>query len=172
MPGGGSGSVSGRKARRAGEVRQAELVEKPGWAEGLGTPARGHGRKSQGIRFELDCVEVLEKRFPDRVNHGQWLRWRGARGADRWGQTDVLIPREDGRVIVVECKLTWKPEGIVQLKELYLPVLRVIWPEVEFVPVLMCGGLAKGAEDMPRVSLRELADVPPGDVRLLTWRKL
>ena len=93
--------------------------------------ARGQrGAKAAGLRFERAVRRQLIKQFPKAqslplptLSHGPWYEFTDANGRG-YCQPDFVIQTER-EVFALECKLTDTVAGEAQLRELYLPVLRM-----------------------------------------------
>ena len=79
---------------------------------------RPRGAKREGIRYERGLADRLDPRV---WVYGQWWEYIDDRGHG-YCQTDFHYAAGDS-VIVLECKLTWTPEGHQQIAQLYAPVL-------------------------------------------------
>ncbi len=87
------------------------------WAQKCNRPrcipsSRPRGVKAEGLRYEGALARALAPAV-----RGQWWQYR-ADGPMRYCQTDLLLG-----AVIVECKLSWVPEGQRSLDELYLPVV-------------------------------------------------
>lgn len=103
-------------------------------------PRRLRGTKRLGIAYE----RALAKAIPA-ATHGQWFEYRHA-DEPSWCQIDLLL-ESARRVVVIEAKLTDLAAARQQLDELYLPVLRVAFPEKSVRGV---------------IALRHVTNVPEG----------
>lgn len=90
----------------------AKLGERP---KGL-PQARLRGIKGTGIRYERAVAGEL----PDAL-HGQWFEF-GDKNGPGWCQPDILLLGAS-KVLVLEVKYSWVPEGHTQIGELYRPVV-------------------------------------------------
>ena len=95
------------------------------WARVLpGRPAaipqgRPRGAKRAGVKFE----EALRDGVLRGAVRGVWIEFADANGHG-FAQADFVGYSADG-AFVAEAKLTWRREAYVQLRGLYLPLLRV-----------------------------------------------
>ncbi len=93
-------------------LRYAALAERP-----PGIPkGRPRGTKAVGLRFE----RALAKKLPT-ARHGQWFYYVDRNGPG-YCQPDLYF-EEQGRLIVLECKLTDCDGARGQILDLYAPVL-------------------------------------------------
>lgn len=99
-------------------------------------------RSSQdGLRYEKKVIQLLQKQLPELVA-GPWIKFVAGRiyqTRERWCQPDAFWADHDNkRVYVFEVKLSHTSNSWWQLQRLYIPVLRVIFPGYEFVPIEIC----------------------------------
>ena len=87
------------------------------------------GRRLEGIRYERKVHGYLETVFPGKYVQSPWLKFFPAGGCWRWCQPDGLVidPRR-GRITIVEVKYQHTAAAWWQVKQLYLPVLSLIFP--------------------------------------------
>lgn len=98
----------------------------------------------KGNRYENKVANLLHAYYPDRVIHGPWIEFTDANGFGVC-QPDMIILPEEGEsgIIVVECKLTYKPEAERKLKRLYAPLVKRIYGEMPCC-VQICKHLKRG----------------------------
>lgn len=90
------------------------------------------GRRADGIRYEKRVQAHLATLFPHAYLPSPWLRFR-VDGQWRWCQPDGLIFDLDrGRIICVEIKYSHTEAAWWQVRQLYLPVLRLCFPETHW----------------------------------------
>lgn len=110
----------------AGNVEQARISPTP---PPFIRQRKYSGRRADGVRYEKRVQAHLAELFPLTYVPSPWLHFQ-ADGAWRWCQPDGLIfdlPR--GRIICVEVKYSHTAAAWWQVRRLYLPVLRVCFPE-------------------------------------------
>lgn len=96
---------------------------------------------------------------------GQWIEYHDRRGLG-YAQTDhYLVLRQ--AIILLECKLSYRPSAWGQMSKLYRPLLEHLY-ERPCVGVLVCKN-TRGA-DLPLVDLLELVAKPKGS--LWAWHYL
>lgn len=100
-----------------GRIKWARLAERP---PSFGV-ARPRGAKAEGLRYE----RALAKALGPQALHGQWIEYEDSDG-QHYCQPDLLVVGAQ-RVLILEVKLTWVPEGLQALRELYIPVCEVVW---------------------------------------------
>jgi len=141
------------------------------WAEpclrprGLPEKKPRRGSKAEGLRFE----RALARALGPRCTQGQWFRFMDDNGPGHCQPDLLLIGRK--RIVVIECKLTFTLEGVMQLQELYLPVLRTHYARHEVLCVLACKNLTPQAPaGRIHASLRAaIEDALSGGVAVFHW---
>lgn len=101
--------------RKISGLQEARLAENP-W----GKAPRAKGTRAQGLRFERSVGKTL----PGAVHH-QWLRFVDNAGPGYCCPDYLMVVRST--LWVVECKLTDWNEAEIQMRDLYVPVLRMLW---------------------------------------------
>lgn len=96
----------------------------------FGRPRRLKGAFAAGIAYERNLAEA----FPDAL-HGQWLEFLDANGLG-YAQPDLQWDHGP-TTYVLEAKLTWVPSARSQLEDLYLPLLRHLWPRRTFRGIIV-----------------------------------
>ena len=110
--------------RPAGRVLKAEF--------GIPTFIRKRrytGRRAEGVRYEKKVQAYLREFYGDRYVDSPWLRFY-AEGKWRWCQPDAVmfdVPR--GVITIIEIKYQHTADAWWQVKQLYYPVLKVLFPE-------------------------------------------
>jgi len=126
----------------------------------------------RGTKFEQLLGRKLKLALPPRlaeVLDDQWVRYwleggkRGSAGL-RWAQMDLAVVGKHS-VVIGECKLTQQRAGRQELRRLYVPLAKVIWPGKAIVPVMFFNQPTEAeyeegrAEEFVRTALtRPLAD--------------
>ena len=99
--------------------------------------ARSRGAKARGVVYERKVHDYLHEAAAfsrDELVYTQspWLAFQDISGR-RWCQPDgILLRRADKHVAVVEVKYQHTSDAWWQLWRLYIPVLRLIYPEHTF----------------------------------------
>ena len=88
--------------------------------------------QQKGLRYEKKIVRELKRVMPNKVFHGQWLRYQDASGK-HYAQPDLYTVFPD-RVLLFECKLTQNDGARPQCLSLYAPLLT----ELYSLPVISC----------------------------------
>ena len=123
------------------------------------------GSKAEGLRFETRLARALGPR----VVQGQWFRFLDDNGPGHC-QPDLLLVGKK-RLVVIECKLTYTEEGILQLQDLYFPVLRTHYARHEVMGVLACRNLTpKAPAELTFPSLRDaIVAAQSGQISIFHW---
>ena len=109
--------------RPAGRVLSANFSQPPTLRK-----RRYTGRRLEGVRYEKKVHAYLEEFYGERYVASPWLRFF-TEGVWRWCQPDaILIDLEHGRITIVEIKYQFTSDAWWQVKHLYEPVLRVMFP--------------------------------------------
>lgn len=95
-----------------------------------------------GIRYELNVVKALALFVP--VLHNPWYVFEDDHGAS-YISPDIVLPY-DSKLIVAECKLTYKPEAIVKLRRLYCPIIAMA-TEKPVLPLVITKNLNPSAPE-------------------------
>lgn len=146
------------------------------WAETCTTPdfirddvkKKSRSQKS-GLAYERKVVKYLKSQYGDGCIPGQWIAYStndSNPGYPRFCQTDAILLFEK-RLVVIEVKLTHKPEAEEKLRFLYGPAAQKIWPREELSLVQITKNLEAGDEAPTEItqlpSLKE-------DYTLIHWR--
>lgn len=109
--------------RPAGKVLSAKLSLPPALRQ-----KRYTGRRLAGVQYERKVQVHLEGIYGPRYLAGPWLQFYTG-GAWRWCQPDgLLLDPVRGRITIVEVKYQHTSDAWWQVRGLYEPVLRVIFP--------------------------------------------
>ena len=108
----------------AGRVLSANFAKPPALRR-----KRYTGRRLEGVRYEKKVQEYLEGLYGDRYIPSPWLRFF-AGNKWRWCQPDgILLDFLHGVITVVEVKYQHTSDAWWQVRQLYIPVLRELFPE-------------------------------------------
>lgn len=108
------------------EVNFAEFCDAPAFATGR-KPSRGS--KGSGHRYEKLLGELLVKTFgSSAVKLGPWIKFSADGDRVSYAQPDAIVTLPSGGKAIVEAKLTQTLAGQAQLKNLYEPLVRFIYP--------------------------------------------
>lgn len=108
----------------AGQVLHAAFCPPPALRK-----RRYTGSRLAGIRYEAKVHEYLTQVYGLRYVQSPWLRFFSAGEGHRWCQPDgLIIDTQAGRITIVEVKYQFTSDAWWQIKRLYEPVLRVIFP--------------------------------------------
>lgn len=81
----------------------------------------------EGLSFERKVYQALKDALPSKgflVERNPWFRYQGADKIDHFCSPDILITDlEDAYTMIVEVKLSWVPNVLDKLRDLYCPVV-------------------------------------------------
>jgi len=117
-------------------LQQALLIEPPSFlSNSYRSPAM-----LQGIRFEKKIKKYIDTCYQDaEILKGQWFQFEDIRGRG-FAQPDIILLSPES-LIIVEVKLTWRPEVERKLRRLYGPLCSEIWPDLPQKHAQVCKGL-------------------------------
>lgn len=102
-------------------------------------PQRARGARAEGIRYEKKVQEFLKKQdWGDyELIPSPWIIFRtGESKRDRFCQPDALLVNvKTKHIVVIEIKLQHTQNAWWQIRQLYEPVLRIIYPGYTFSPI-------------------------------------
>lgn len=97
----------------------------PALAPPFPRPKAGTGARGAGLRYERALARALPQALA-----GLWLEFRDSAGPG-FCQPDLILRDYPLRgalyTVVLECKITWTPNGHLQLEQLYTPILAKLW---------------------------------------------
>jgi hypothetical protein len=92
-------------------------------------PNGGTPKRREGLRHEARTHEALYHRYGDLYLNSPWFFIRSPRGAFHYAQPDGLLFFPDrGLLAIVEAKLKHVATSYYQTENLYLPVVRRVFP--------------------------------------------
>lgn len=110
----------------AGLVQWAQFAQR---TPHFGQPKRLTGRRLQGVKYERLVQSMLDKLWGYTYLPLPWLRFEGSSGV-HWCQPDgILFNLELGVLTIVEVKYQHTTDAWWQMRKLYEPVLRKLFPE-------------------------------------------
>ena len=153
----------------------SKLVEPP---RGLPRPTKP--ASLAGLRFERKLIAALRAESED-IEHNPWFAYRAAEGGtyptelSRGSSSQISYCSPDGILyrlyqglaIVIEAKLTYTPEALRKLTEVYIPIVRSALkrPILDVQPLIIVRNL------IPGVKAHESLDSALGsNLPLLQWR--
>jgi hypothetical protein len=143
-------------------MRQVEYCEEPEFVKKSKKPT---GRKLQGLKYEANVAKVLKRLYSEcEVMHGPWIKYlNGPKDCKvKWAQPDVVIVPKRGPIVIVECKLTWRPGASEKLERLYGPLIKRLYPRRKVVLVQVCKNLTERSKEEGELQkLGELLKLPP-----------
>lgn len=131
-----------------------EFCSPPAWVGKLPTT----GAKGRGLAYERKIKKLLLETFEEEfeVLLGVWVR-SGNLSHWEYRQFDALLVGSR-RIYVIEIKLSHKVEAFTKLIEIYVPLVRKLYPKRKVVPVQICKSIPKQFPDKV-VSLGKLPAV-------------
>lgn len=115
--------------KSAGTVLFADFAFKPPRFPSPGTTSRV---QRLGKRYEAKVIKALQKLNGPRADswhYGPWLYYTNSDGAARYCQPDILLcDSSEQRIWLFEIKLTHTIDAHFQLRKLYLPVVKAVFP--------------------------------------------
>jgi hypothetical protein len=89
---------------------------------------RKSGRRLEGLKYERRVHEHFLAEYPGLYTPGPWMYYKGTHGV-KWCQSDGLIfDFERGAIILIEIKYQHTTDAWWQMRRLYEPVLRELFP--------------------------------------------
>jgi hypothetical protein len=148
--------------RRVEGLRWARRLEERPSCIPVGRP---RGQKADGVRFERMLAQAFHP-----SSHGVWWEYSDRNGRG-YCQTDFVF-RSGETLVILECKLTWKPEAEFQLTRLYKPVVSEAMKtdRVSILSVVVCKNLIRGLDRRVCGSLEESLEVR--DAGIPVWHVL
>lgn len=112
--------------------------------------------QKRGITYERKIAKILREIYEPEaeVQHGPWLEFEDAKG---WGicQPDVLIlPTDVAKpLLLIEIKLTHKPEAEGKLRNVYKPLISKLYPtrKIRIVQVYRRGNSPHAHTDLRKL---------------------
>lgn len=106
------------------------------WARECGPPPfaagkrKRKGRRAQGIRYERRGHECFQERYGDCYVPSPWFQFSEEESdSPRWCQPDALLfDPTAGRIHILEFKYQHTSDAWWQLRQLYFPVIRALFP--------------------------------------------
>ena len=88
------------------------------------------GKAREGLRYEKKVHEEFTRRYPSLYVPSLWLEYENAKDSylHRCQPDGLLFNFPLSRIIVIEVKLKHTAQAYYQLRNLYLPVLSLIFP--------------------------------------------
>jgi hypothetical protein len=126
--------------------------------------SRKSGRRWHGIKYQREIDAEFARRYGTAYISGQWIEFV-ENDERRYCQPDgILIELQRGRITVVEVKYSHTELAYYQLFDLYLPVLRALFPPQlwTFAAIEVCSRFdAAVALPVKPVMRKELLDAIP-----------
>lgn len=116
---------SSKKRRIKGELIHAKQIPRPPFTKNN----KLKGLPAAGLRFQTKVDKYLSARMGDEFYPSPWYRFTDSNGTGMCSPDFLIIPEElDLPIVVGECKLTVTPNARKELENLYLPIVRFLYP--------------------------------------------
>lgn len=93
---------------------------------------RRTGKFARGVKYEKEVHLRLEKQYGVEFEPGPWYCYKAEHEErKKFCQLDGILHRPDGSLVLLECKYNHCPDAFFQLTNLYLPVVRKLYPTVD-----------------------------------------
>lgn len=138
-------------------LRWAKRCACPPFAKPPEKPPKG--AKARGLLYERRIVERLREHYAEaEVIHGPWIQYLDSRGKFYCQPDVVIIPNDTTKpIIVVEIKLTYKPEAATKVTKLYSRLISLLYPGRLIVPMQICRRrTARTPKGLPWISESDL----------------
>ena len=109
-----------------------------------------------GIRYEnalFKRLQFLANTIDGEVEHNPWFEYYDDENELRCAVPDFIFAK-GSFTLVIECKLTFVPEAVTKLRELYVPLVEKISrrvPRTIVKPLVVCKTMSPLAEALPYV---------------------
>lgn len=129
------------KKRKVRKLQSAKLLdERPPWFE----DGKLEGAAEAGIKYECAVAKWLKGKYGKRVIHGPWFSGEDANGKFYCSPDIIILPRGKAPLVLAEVKLTTTKVAEEELKKLYLPVVKWVWPSADIIPVMISRNIKLG----------------------------
>jgi len=115
-----------------------------------------------GLRYEKSILRKLQVLYPG-TKLSPWLVYKAPQKSGIC-QPDALVIFPDGRLVVVEVKLTRMPQVRQKLMKFYGPLVQLLYPKHELCYLQIYKNASRSAHKKP-ISLFELETLKPGIYR-------
>lgn len=125
--------MKSKKRKIKGLVSAALLEERPPFFE----DGPCDKMAELGIKYECAVAKWLKGRYGKRVIHGPWFSGEDKNGFFYCSPDIIILPKNTLPLILCEVKLTTTKAAEEELKTLYIPVIKWVWPGVEILPIVI-----------------------------------
>lgn len=116
-------------------ILDAAFIDRPAYT----LNQKHRGARRAGLLFEEKVGWYLEKLFGNMVVAGSWIGYFDQQNGDRLCSPDYLIVDvRKGVVTIVECKLSHTQDAWLQINDVYMPVVKFLFPGFEVRGIEIC----------------------------------
>lgn len=117
------------------EILGAMFSEPPGFSRRVARK----GSKGAGLAFERKVHKMLGKEFRGKYLESPWIEYYEAGRGKKYCQPDgVIFDPWLGKILVVECKLSFTSNAYFQMAHKYVPLLKAMYPGWKVSGVQVC----------------------------------
>lgn len=147
-------------------ITEAFLLDKPPTFSEQPLTEGEKRRYESGLRYERRVCDALSSRYPNTLR-GPWIKYRNGTQYFNFCQPDAIIFHE-GRLILVEIKLTHTRSARQKLICFYGPIVQHIYPDYTQSYVQIYKNWRPRAHKEP-FDINDLLKVPEGLYRECQW---
>lgn len=122
------------KYRKKTRILKAFFIQPPG----IANTSKMRGSRRAGISFERKVGERLNSLFHEGAWGDVWIGYESSKKTSYCSPDFIVIDVILGLITVVECKLTHTDDAYYQLNNLYIPVVKKLFPGFEVRGVEVC----------------------------------
>lgn len=156
------------KFRPAVGVKWAEF----GYAPVADKPPVGLAQKA-GVRYEKKALDYLRSQWQPALHINRWIQFADVQGL-RWCRPDAIwLPDSTDLCVIGEIKVQHMPEAFWQLRHLYLPVIKHLFPKKKYSLVEIVGSYDPAVNFPAHIllgSLKELRYLPDDMIGVFPWK--
>lgn len=122
------------KYRQKVQIRKAFFMKPPG----IANTSKMRGSRRAGLTHERKVGERLSALFGDGCWGDIWIGYESSKKTSYCSPDFIVIDVILGLITVVECKLTHTEDAYYQLNNLYIPVIKKLFPGFEVRGIEVC----------------------------------
>lgn len=115
-----------RSFKHAHSTYRAEFTHPPAFARGARPKKRG--ARGEGLRYEAKVQSAFLDHYGNRYLQSPWLAFWDNNGYRMCQPDGLLFDFFRGRLTIIEIKLRHTSDAYYQLRQLYEPVIRILFP--------------------------------------------